>query len=146
MKSTHRFQVKAPIESVYKVLSAEKWLSFVPGYRGLESRDPNWPNEGSSIVVRFGLGPWTARFKVTVVEHEDGRRFLTHEEAFSGLYIDDAGFTFQPEDGTTQITLTRDVKSRSLLIGILLLLMFPLRWVTAHNVKRRIEAIVEKRQ
>ena len=140
MRSTHRFRDKAPIDSIYRLISSERWLSFVPGYLGLESGDPKWPNEGSSIVVRFWLGPWTARFEVTVVEHEYGRRFLTHEEAFSGRYIDDASFTFQADDGTTRITFIRDVTSKSFSVGILLLLVFPLRWVTARYVKRRIKA------
>ena len=145
MKSTHPFQVTAPIESVYNnVLSAERWLSFgIPGYQGLESGDPNWPDEGSTIIVRFGLGPWMARFRVTVVEHERGRRFLTHEEALSGLSIDDAGLTFQEEDGTTRITLIRDQSSRSILVRILLLLLYPVRWVTARRIKGRIKAMVE---
>jgi len=81
--------------------------------------------------------------KVTVVQHEHGHRFLTREEAFSGLYIDDAGLAFQEEDGTTKITLFSDVKSRSLPIGILLLLMFPLWWITTRYIKRRIKAMVE---
>lgn len=144
MKSTHRFQIKAPIESIYyKVLCAEGWLSFVPGYRDLESGDPNWPDEGSSIIVRFGLGPWSARFKVSVVQHERGRRFRTHEEAFSGLYIDDVEVTVQEEDEMTEITFIRDVTSRSFPIGILLLLTFPLRWITAWYVARKIKAMVE---
>jgi len=133
------------MEKIYEnVLSAERWLSFgVPGYRGLESGDPNWPDEGSSIVVRFGLGPWSTPFKVTVLEHERGHRFLTHEEAFSGLYIDDAGFTFQQEGGTIKITLIRNQTSKSILIRILLLLIYPVRWVTARRVKGKIRALVE---
>ena len=86
---------------------------------------------------------WMARFRVTVVEHERGRRFLTHEEALSGLYIDDAGLTFQEEDGTTRITLIRDQSSRSILVRILLLLLYPVRWVAARRTKGRIKAMVE---
>ena len=144
MKSTHRFQVKASIESIYdNVLSAERWLSFVPGYQGLESGNPNWPNEGSSIVIRFRFGPWSAHFKVTMVMHEYGRRFSPHEEAFSGLYIDNVEVNFQAEDGMTEITLIRDVTSRSILVRVLLLLMYPFRWVTARRTRRRINAMVE---
>ncbi len=56
MKYTYRFRVEAPVEAVYEVLSAaDRWLSFIPFiYRGIESADPNWPDKGSSIVVRFG--------------------------------------------------------------------------------------------
>jgi len=144
MKSTHQFKIKAPIETIYNnVLSAKGWPSFAPFYQGLESADPNWPDEGSSIIFRVGFGPWSAPFKATVVEHERGHRFLTHEEAFSGLWIDNAGFTFQEEDGTTKITLIRDVTSRSILLRSLFLLIYPLRWITAHYVKKRVKAMVE---
>ena len=151
MKLIHRFQfkVEAPIESIYRnMLSAERWLSFVPGYHGLESGDANWPNEGSSIVIRFSLGPWTALFKDTVVEHERGRRFLIHEEAWSGRYIDDVEVSFEAEDGTTKITFIRHVTSKSMLVRILILLLYPLRllvfWpLLASHVKRKIKAMVE---
>ena len=62
-----------------------------------------------------------------MVEHERGHLFLTHEEAFSGLYIDDAGPAVQEEGGITMIRLIRDVKSKSPLVGTLLLMIFPLR-------------------
>jgi len=144
MKATHRFQVRASIETIYNnVLSAEGWPSFAPGYQSLESGDPNWLDEGSSIIFRVGFGSWSAPFKATVVEHERGHRFLTHEEALSGLWIDNAGLNLQEEDGATKITLIRNVTSRSILLRSLFLLIYPLRWVTAHYVKRKIKAMVE---
>ncbi len=142
MKSTHRLRVKTPGEAIDGLFAAEKWLSFVPGYRGLEAGDPNWHHEGSAIVVRFGLGPLTAPWKVTVVEYQRGRRFRTHEDAFSGRYIDDVDVTLQEDDGTITLTFVRDVTSRSLPIRILLPLVYPLRWVTWRQVKRRIQAMV----
>ncbi len=145
MKYTYRFRVEAPIERIYEnVLSAERWLSFVPGYQGLESGDPNWPEEGSSIVVRFGLGPLTAPIKVTVVEHERGRRFRPHEEMFSGLYIDKVDATFEGENGVTKITLTRDLRSKFAPIRLLILLLFPVsRWLMPLLVIRRMKAMIE---
>ena len=145
MKYTYRFRVKAPIERIYEnVLSAERWLSFVPGYQGLESGDPNWPNTGSSIVVRFGLGPWTVRNKVTVVEHEPGLRFRPHEEMRSGLYIDNVCITFEPQNGVTKVTLIRDVTSKIAPIRLLLLLVAPIsRWLTPLLLNRRRKAMVE---
>ena len=142
MKSTHRFQVKAPIESVYKVLSAEKWLSFVPGYQGLESAEPNWPNEGASITVRYKM---LKRIKVTVVEHEHRRRFRTHEEALSGRFIDNVDITFQEKDGTTVLTFVNDTTIRPVLLGILL---YPLRRIIMQLVlfplvKKRIKSMTE---
>ena len=143
MKSTHRLRVKAPIESIYKnVLAADRWLAFVPGYQGLESGDSNWPNEGASITVRYmGL----KRIKVTVVEHERGRRFRTHEDALSGGYIDNVDLTFQEKDGTTVLTFVNDTTYRSVPIRII---TYPLRRIIMELVlfplvKKRIKALVE---
>ncbi len=145
MKYTYRFRVEAPVEAVYEILSPDRWLSFVPFYRGLESADPNWPEEGSSIVVRFGLGPWTVRNKVTVVEHEPGHRIRPYEEMASGLYIDKVDVTFEPQNGVTKVTLIRDVTSKFAPIRLLLLLAFPIsRWLTPRLVIRRVKAMIER--
>ncbi len=147
MKYTYRFRVEAPVEAVCEILSPDRWLSFVPFYRGLESADPNWPEEGSSIVVRFGLGPLTAGNRVTVVEHEPGLRFRPHEEMRSGLYIDKVDVTFEAENGVTRVTLMRDVTSKFAPIRLLLLLLFPTsRWLTPRLLNSRIKAMVESRR
>ncbi len=148
MKYTYRFRVEAPVEAVYEVLSAsDRWLSFVPFYRGLESADPNWPEEGSSIGVRFGLGPLTAPIKVTVVEHEPGRRFRPHEDAYSGLYIDNVDVTFEGQNGVTNVTLIRDLRSKFAPIRLLFLLLYPIsRWLMPLLVIRRVKAIMEKHE
>ena len=147
MKYTYRFWIEAPVEAVYEILSPDRWLSFVPFYRGLESADPNWPDEGSSIVVRFGLGPWTVRNKVTVVEHQLGRRVCSHEEMRSGLYIDNVCITFEPQNGVTEVTLIRNVTSKSAPTRLLLLLLFPTsRWLTPLLIIRRMKAMIEGRK
>ena len=144
MKYTYRWSVEAPVEAVYEILSPNRWLSFVPFYRGLESADPNWPEEGSSIVVRFGRGPWTVRNNVTVVENEPGRRFRPHEEMLSGLYIDKVDVTFEAENGVTKVTLIRNVTSKIAPIRLLLLLLFPIsRWLTPRLLIRKVKSIIE---
>ncbi len=144
MKYTYRWSVEAPVEAVYEILAPDRWLSFVHFYRGLESADPNWPEEGSSIVVRFGLGPWTVRNNVTVVEHEPGRRFRPHEEMLSGLYIDKVDVTFEAENGNTKVTLIRNVTSKFAPIRLLILLLFPIsRWLVPRLVIRRFKAMIE---
>ncbi len=144
MKYTYRWSVEAPVEGVYEILSPDRWLSFVPFYRGLESADHNWPDEGSSLVVRFGLGPWTVRNKVTVAEHELGRRFRPHEEMLSGLYIDKVDVTFEAENGVTKVTLIRNVTSNIAPIRLLLLLLFPMsRWLTPRLLIRKIKSMIE---
>ena len=145
MKYTYRFRVEAPVEGVYEILSPDRWLSFVPFYRGLESADPNWPAEGSSIVVRFGLGRWTAPFKETVVEHEPGRRFCPHEEAFSGFFIDKVDVTFEGDNGVTNVTMMRDVTSKFAPIRLLILLMYPMsRWLMPRLIIPRVQAMIER--
>lgn len=140
MKSKHSFQIATPVESVSKVLTEEEaWLSFVPGYQGLEEKDSNWPDEGSSIVVRFGRRLGFSE-RVSVVEHERGQRFQTHEEAYGGLYIDNVDLTFQEEGGAARLIFVRDVTSKSLLVRVVIFFMYPLRWITMGKVKRRIEA------
>ncbi len=142
MKYTYRFSVEAPVEAVDEILS-HRWLSFVPFYRGLESADPNWPEEGSSIMVRFGLGSWTVRNNVTVVEHERGRRFRTHEEVWSGVYIDKVDVTFEAENGVTRVTLIRNLTSKFAPIRLLILLLAPIsRWLVPLLVIRRIKAMI----
>lgn len=146
MKYTYRFRVEAPVEAVYEILSAsDRWLSFVPFYRRLESADPSWPEEGSSIVVRFGLGPLTAPINVTVVEHEPGSRFCPHEDAYSGLYIDKVDVTFEGENGVTNVTMIRDLRSKSAPIRLLILLAFPIsRWLMPRLVIPRVKAMIER--
>lgn len=145
MKWTHRFRVNAPVERIYEIgLAPDNWFTFFRAYRGLESADPNWPEEGSSIVVRFGLGPWTVRNNVTVVEHEPGRLFRPHEEALSGLYIDKVDVTFEAENGNAKVTLIRNVTSKFAPIRLLILLLFPIsRWLVPRLVIRRFKAMIE---
>ena len=70
MKWTHRFRINAPVEALYENgFAPDRWFTFYKAYRGLESVDDHWPEEGSSIVVRYALlGPWTVRMKQTAPE------------------------------------------------------------------------------
>ncbi len=148
MKWTHRFRVDAPVEAIYKAgLAPDNWFTFFRAYRGLESVDPNWPEEGSTIIVRFAvLGPWTVQLKQTIVEHERGRRLRMYEEALSGLWIDHPEFEFAPEDGATNVTLTVNPTSKVLLARLLLPLIFwPFTMLTPRAMKR-FKALIESRE
>ncbi len=145
MKWTHRFRVNAPVERIYEIgLAPDNWFTFFRAYRGLESVDPNWPEEGSAIVVRFALlGPWTVQLKQTIVQHEHGRRLRMYEEALSGLWIDHPQFEFDPEDGATNVTLTVDPTSKVLLARLLFPVIFwPFSWLTPLAM-RRFKAMIE---
>ncbi len=149
MRSTFRFRVEAPVEVIYKTFFVpERWFTFFYAYRGLESVDSNWPEQGSSIVVRSAaLSPWAIRLRQTIVEHERGRRICIREEALSGLWIDNVEFHFDPEDGATNVTLVTDQTSKFLLGRLVFLLMSPLWWplnrLINGGVVKRFKAMVE---
>ncbi len=145
MRWTHRFRVNAPVERIYEIgLSPDKWFTFFRAYRGLVSADPNWPEEGSTIAIRYAvLGPWTVQLKQTIVEHEHGRRLRMCEEALSGLWIDYPEFEFDPEDGATNVTITVDPTSKLLLGRLLILLIFWPFTVLTPRAMKRFKAIVE---
>lgn len=146
MKWAHRFRIDAPVEAIYRSgLAPDKWFRFYRAYRGLVSADPNWPEEGSTIAVRYAvLGPWTVQVRQTVVEHERGRRLRMHEEALSGWWIDRPEFQFEPENGATRVTITVDPTSNAL-PGRLLLV--PILWVSGALITpkamRRFKLMVE---
>ena len=145
MKWTHQFRVDAPVEAIYEHgFAPDKWFTFFGAYRGLESVDPNWPEEGASIMVRYAvLGPWTVQMKQTVVEHERGHHIRMYEEALSGLWIDHPEFEFDPQDGATDVTLTVNPTSKALLGRILIFLIFwPFTLITPRAMKR-FKAMVE---
>jgi hypothetical protein len=107
LKWSHHFGVNASVDAIYeKGFSPQHWFSFFKQYRGLQSIDGNWPEEGSSVVVRFALGPWTVAVRNTIVEHERGKRLHLREEALAGLWIDRVEFILQPRESGMDITLT----------------------------------------
>ncbi len=140
MKSKHVIRIAAPVEPVVKkLLAADVYLSFVPGYTAFESADPNWPEKGSSMVFRVG----PIYFRDTVVEHREN--FLAcHEETMPrGWYVDDTEMLFEEENGATKLTLTRDVTSPLLLLRIFMALAYPFtRNRTATAVEKRMNAIM----
>jgi hypothetical protein len=145
MKWSYQFWVDAPVETIYEAgFAPERWFTFFKTYRGLESVDPNWLEPGSSIAFRFAVaGPWTVLVKQTVVEHERGRRIRLHEEALSGLYVDDVEFSFQSEDGVTAVTITGQQTSNILLGRVLVFLMYPLNWLSTPRAMRRLKTMIE---
>ncbi len=145
MKWTHRFRVDAPVEDIYEVgLAPDNWFTFFRAYRGLESVDPNWPEEGSTIIIRYAvLGPWTVQMKQTVVEHQHGRRLRMYEEALSGLWIDHPEFEFDPDDGATNVTITVDPTSKLLLGRLLIFLLFWPFTVLTPRAMKRFKAMIE---
>ncbi len=145
MKWTHRFRINAPVEALYENgFAPDRWFSFYKAYRGLISVDDHWPEEGSSIVVRYALlGPWTVQVKQTVVEHQRGRLLRLREEALDGLWIDRIAFEFTPEDGATDVTLRLDPTSRWLWGRHLVLLVWVLGAFMTPSAMKRFRAMVE---
>lgn len=146
MKWTHRFHINASIEALYENgFAPDRWFTFYKAYRGLVSVDDHWPEEGSSIVVRYAvLGPWTVQMKQTVVEHQRGRLLRLREEALGGFWIDRIAFEFTPENGATNITLRLDPTSRWLWGMPLVLLIWVLGAFMTPPAMQRFRAMVER--
>ena len=145
MKSTCRFRVEAPVEAIYaEVFAPDKWMRFFKGYRALESADPSWPDQGSSITLRYAVvGPWVTQMKQTIVDHEHGRSLRIHEELFSGWWIDDIEMRFDRENGVTNVTVISNPTSKFLLMKPLLLLMWPFGVVMTRSAMKRFKAMIE---
>ena len=59
MKMTWRFRVEAPVEAIYsEAFAPDKWFRFFTAYRGLESVDPNWPEQGSLSDMLWSAHGW----------------------------------------------------------------------------------------
>jgi len=151
-ESTHTFEVKTPIDSIAKMLSADKWLSFVPGYKRLirQSRKPIWPHEGGNIIVGYAL---LKQIKITVCEYkldEQGRPvcFRTHEEGgdgwMRGFFTDDVTLTFKAgNENTTILTFVNKAKYKSSILFRLVRPFIPMireRWLWS-QVQKNIKAM-----
>ena len=56
MKPTWRFRIEVLVETIHaEGFAADKWFRFFTAYRGLESVDPNWPEQGSSVALRYAV-------------------------------------------------------------------------------------------
>lgn len=145
MKWSYQFWVDAPVEAIYEAgFAPERWFTFFKTYRGLESVDARWPQEGSSIEFRFAVvGPWTVRVKQTVIKHDRGRRLFLHEEALSGLWIDDVDFSFQVKDGGTMLFIRGNQTSNFLPARLVVMLMYPLNWLSTPRAMRRFKTMIE---
>jgi hypothetical protein len=146
MKWTYRLQLDASVDAIYReALASERWFAFDRRYRGLESVGGEWPEVGSTVRIRLAaLGPWTVLLKQTVAEHEHGRLLRIHEEALSGLWIDN--FELRLEDATqgAQMTITTNATSRNALLRPLVpLVSWILNWLTVPSSLKRFKATVE---
>ncbi len=139
---TYRFRVEATPETIYSAaLAADRWFTFMPGYRGLEAADPDWPAAGASITIRLGA----VRVTQTVVAHEHGRRLRMREETRPRLWTDDVELRMDPEDGGTNVTITTNLRFNRLPLRLVHRLVRPVgvlvldRWV----FRKRFTALVE---
>ena len=126
------------MEAIYaEGFAPDKWFRFFTAYRGLESVDPNWPEQGSSVTLRYAVvGPWVAQMKHTIVDHEHGRSLRIHEELLSGWWID-------PENGVTNVTVISNPTSKIFLVKPLLLLFWPFGVLMTRLAMKRFKALIE---
>ncbi len=136
---THRFRVDAGVDEIYeRGLAADRWFAFYPAYRGIDAVDDNWPQTGSTIVLRYSLaGPLTMRLRQTVVRHEREVFIEWDEQGLGGFWMDRPRFDFEAnEDGSTMVTLTVRPTSRFLVARPLIwLISLPFAKLTPKAMK-----------
>lgn len=145
MRWHHSFPIAATPDDVYRFgFAADRWFTFYPGYQGVEAVDADWPAEGSSLVVRFGMaGPLAVRLRQRVVRHDHGRLIRMHEEAMGGFWVDRPEFRLEPRGDGTRVQLTVDPTSRFLLARPLIFaIALPFMLITPRAM-RRFAAMIE---
>jgi hypothetical protein len=147
MRWTYAFDVDASVEQIYEAITPETWMTFyLPEmYRGVEHVDEAWPAEGSSIVLRYGLGPWSFRMRQDVTLHETGRTILLEERLLRGLWRDSNRIDMQPGETGTRIVVVSDQTSGVSLLRWLGPLRWLFNWIDLPPALKRFKALVEAR-
>jgi hypothetical protein len=146
MKWKYVLHIDAPVDRIYRLVAPDRWMSFyLPGlYRGLEHVDANWPQAGSSIVLRYAIGPVPFRIRQTIVEHERGRYVRIHEEVLKGIWVDnDEIFLRSERDGAQSVTVVSDQTSPLLLLRWLAPIRWCLNWLDLAPALKRFKAMAE---
>lgn len=146
MRWKYVLQTDASLSNIYRAAAPDTWMSFyLPRlFKGLVRVDESWPDVGSSIVLRYGLGPLAINIKQTVTEHQPGRHIRLHEEVLHGLWIDDNDIRFNSQpDGHKIITFISDQTSTFLPLRWLGPLRWCLNWLDLPPALQRLKEIIE---
>jgi hypothetical protein len=114
-------------------------------YRGVEHVDREWPAAGSSIVLRYGLGPWSFLMRQEVTLHEEGRSIELEERLLRGLWRDSNRIELQPGQSGTHVVVVSDQTSGISLLRWLGPLRWLFNWLDLPPALRRFKALVEAR-
>jgi hypothetical protein len=142
---SYTFRVEVPPDAIYeRLLAPDRFFSFYPGYRGLVSVEGEWPNEGASLTVRYGLLPGcNLRLHQRVLRHVAGEYLELHEEALGGLWRDRPRFHMRADGGATDVTLTVEPSSRLRAATPLLWIMAPVFIPLGRMAIRKFKRIAE---
>ena len=145
MRWTYTLDVNATIEQIYAAITPETWMSFyMPEmYRGLERVEGDWPNVGSSIVLRYGFGPWSFLMRQEIVTHESGRCIELEERLLNGLWRDSNRIELEASADGTHIVVVSDQTSGLTLLRWLGPLRWLFNWIDLPPALKRFKALVE---
>ena len=145
MRWTYVLDVDASVDQIYEAITPETWMTFyLPEmYRGVEHVDDGWPAAGSSIVLRYGLGPLCFRMRQEITLHESGRRIELEERFLRGLWRDSNCIEIEPGESGTRIVVVSDQTSGLSLLRWLGPLRWLFNWLDLPPALRRFKAMVE---
>src|SRR5581483_8295871 len=148
MRWTYVLDVDASVDQIYEAITPETWMTFyMPGmYRGVEYVDASWPAEGSTIVLRYALGPLSFRMRQEVTLHEAGRRIELEERLLRGLWRDSNRIELTTGARGTRIVVVSDQTSGVSLLRWLGPLRWLLNWMDLPPALKRFKAMVESRK
>jgi hypothetical protein len=147
MRWTYAFDVEATVDQIYAAITPENWMTFyLPDmYRGVESVDGDWPDVGSSIVLRYGMGPLSVPIRQTITAHENGRHIEIEERLLRGLWRDSNRIEMEPGEGGTHIVVVSDQTSGLSLLRWMGPLRWLFNWIDLPPAFKRFKALIESR-
>jgi len=128
MKWTYQFDVQASVADIYRTVTPLRWMTFyMPRfYKGVEYVAPEWPDAGSHIVLRYGIGPFAVLMRQTITAHEPGQRLEIREDILNGFWTDTNEISLQEVGAMTKVTVVSDQRSPHWPLAW----VGPLRWLT----------------
>ena len=146
MKWKYTLHVDSSLEQIYRLVEPGRWMSFyLPRfYRGVEEVDTNWPETGSSILIRYGLGPFKVNIRQTITQHRLGRSVRIREDVLHGLWTDENEITFRrASKGGYAVTITSDQASNFWPLWWLGPIRWLLNWLDLPPAFQRFKAMAE---
>ena len=106
--ATSHLHINAPPERVFGVLATPPtYADWVVGSETIRDADPNWPQKGSRLHHRVGVGPFKVNDHTEVIDVDPPHRLVLHARARPvGTAL--VTLLLEPRDGGTFVTMIEE--------------------------------------